>query len=148
MNRLTIMAVLATLMLLGGCVAAGLAGGRPGTDLTPVKHGASRQNIEEITGEPQRSWETESGVIYCLYEVDAGRGSQPLMALGWLAADIATVGILEFAGQGLETQDEEDAFYGGAETTRVIVAYDESGQALGVFGEFDELPADGVRSQE
>jgi hypothetical protein len=97
-----------------------------------------------ITGEPHRCWTNDAGVEYCLYEVDAGRASQPMMALGWLAVDILTVGTMEFVGLGNDTEEEKDRFYGGAETTRFIVSYGETNRALGLFGEFDELPQDGI----
>lgn len=143
MIRLMAATGLVILMLLSGCVAADLAEGRPGTDLTQVREGAIKSDIEGIVGEPQRCWITDAGVTHCLYSVYAGRESKPLMALGWLSADIFTVGMLELAGKDLETEEDKDAFY-GAETTNVIVSYDGTGQALGVFREFDLLPDDGI----
>lgn len=138
----------ASLLVLGGCMVAEFATGRPGTDLTPVQKDVSKQEIEMITGDPHRCWNNDEGIEYCLYEVDAGRDSQPMAALGWLTIDIVTLGMMEFVGLGNDTQEKKDAFYGGAETTRLIVSYGETKHALGLFGEFDALPRDGLPARD
>ncbi len=144
MKGLLTAGLVATLLCFSGCMVAEFATGRPGADLAQVHAEASKQDVETVTGKPLRCWTNEAGVEYCLYEVDAGRGSQPGNALLFLFMDIITLGGWELIGLQARTEEEKDAFYGGAETSRIIVSYSETDEALGLFGEFDPLPEDGI----
>jgi hypothetical protein len=144
MNRLLAAGLVAALPALSCCTVAEFAAGRPGTDLTPVHAQASKEDIETVIGEPERCWTNETSIEYCLYEVDAGRDSQPGNALIMLTLDIITLGTWELMAVFFQTGLEKDEFYGGADTRRIIVSYGEADAALGLFGEFDPLPEDGI----
>jgi len=135
------------LALVAGCVAIDAAKGRPGVDLEDVRSGATRADVESVTGAPLRSWTNDVGTTFRSYVVDAGRAGK---LFGWdgaatvIAADILTLGLIEWVSPPRSDEAAREAFLGSSETRTIIVAYDHEELVLGVFDEFDVLPADGI----
>lgn len=126
---------------LGACSSVYLASGSPGTDISPVVTGASAEAVNRILGTSVREWSNASGVTFRLYEFDGGRAPNVPDALGTALFAIVSFGLTEIL---FSRQTEEDERTGRTRTSvRMIVSFDPRDTALGVFGEFDHLPADG-----
>ena len=67
----------------------------PGADLSLVKVGATRAQVETVLGDPQREWVTRTGVRYCLYRYEADIEPSPSLAAGTVLVNIATLGLYE-----------------------------------------------------
>ena len=147
MGNLRLAAALCVCTLMTSCVAVDAAKGRPGVNLEEVQQGATREQVEGIVGAPTRTWTNDVGTTFGSYVVDAGRAGK---LFGWegaatvIAVDILTFGLIEWVSPPRSDEDARDAFLGGAESRTIIIAYDEDGFVLGVFDEFDVLPADGI----
>lgn len=131
--------------VLGGCVTAQLLSGEPGTDVSAVRAGARREDVEKIVGAPVREWQSIHGVTYCLYGYFAG-----------VAPDVPTAALFLLLGLGtwdlFATLEGKDARHYRDQSTRrrgaLIVSYDDHSIALGVFAETEALPPDGKRSSD
>ncbi len=143
MIRLQLVMALAILtMLSGGCTSAYLLQGDAGANLTTIKPGVSATTATQVLGAPKREWRNTSGVLFRLYVYDGGRDSQPGMALFSGVMAIGTLGITEVMFN--KAIDNDKAL--GREwkyPARLIIAYGADDNALGIFEEFDYLPADG-----
>ena len=139
--------VLVLAILLGGCAMHKALRSEPGLDLSAVKPGAARTDVESILGPPHSQWSTGTGVRYSMYRYDAGKEPS--------AADAAVVGYFDIVSLGLfEVLDawKPDAFKfseAGRKYAFVAVSYDSGDIAIGVFPNVDEfarLPEDGRAS--
>ena len=135
---------LAAVIALAGCALSRAARKEPGLDISPVKPGATRREIEAVVGAPEREWTTRTGVRYGLYHYDAGIQDTAGPTAGVLFMDLATLGLFE----AISAYDDSDSldFRGPRRTALLAVSYDAQGVALGVFrdiGELDVLPEDG-----
>jgi hypothetical protein len=143
---LAIVAGLVTLM--PGCAVIKALESEPGTDLTAVKAGATRQQVESVLGRPRREWATSCGVQYRLYRYYAGIDPDPDKLTGIIFNDIVSLGLAEAFIQIEEAATMKTPFL--LEKKRkfllMAVAYDSQNVVLGVFPDIDEftpLPEDG-----
>lgn len=126
---------------LGGCSSAYMLTGSPGTNTASIGPGTTSQVVESTLGKQQKEWRNGHGVIFRLYEFSGGRPSYPGYALLMGVAAVGTLGVLEVVGSNAVDNDKRH----GRDTipVRMIVSFDQSDIVLGVFEEFDYLPADG-----
>ncbi len=128
--------------LAAGCSVADSMSGEPGVDVSLVTPGATRATVESKLGSPVRSWVSEHGVGYSLYQFDIGVPPNAWTTAANVVMDIATVGFWEVAWETEEHLKQSDRKSG-----RVVVSFDEKGVVLGLFDEFDVLPDDGRSDQ-
>lgn len=115
--------------------------GRKGADTSVIRPGVSAKLVESTLGAPRREWRNQNGVTFRLYEFNGGRPSFPGYALLAGVAAVGTLGVLEVP---LANAVEEDKRAGtDFIPVRMIVSYDANDVVLGMFEEFDYLPADG-----
>ena len=134
------------IVLIAACAVSKPLERTPGVDLSAVKVGATRQQVEAVVGEPKREWATRTGVRYRLYRYDAGIDPSVGGATVELLMDIMTLGGYE----ALHAASPEKWTAWKAETQRkwplLAVSYDSQEIVIGVFknvGEFDRFPEDG-----
>jgi len=128
--------------LLSGCSVVQTLESDPGTDISSVKAGATREQVEALVGQPQREWVTRTGIRYCLYRYDAGYEANPAAAGLMVFMDAISLGIWEIVTVAPQPAD----FRGPRKYPLIAVSYDPDGVALGVFrdvGEFTAFPEDG-----
>lgn len=129
-----LLALIAVLCLLSGCTVVKAAAGKKGADIARVGAGVSRTEAETVLGKPLREWRAPSGILFRVYEYDAGCKPAPGDALAMLFMDVATAGLWEAFMLDLEC---DHTFH------RVVIAYDAEERMIGAFREFDPLPPDG-----
>ena len=127
---------------LGGCTVVDAARGEPGVDTSGLKLGVMRTDVEAIIGSPLRDWESESGVIFALYEFDGGRPGDRDSASVLMLLNIASAGLLELY-EATNLTNVSDDLGGARRVIRIIGAY-RGEELVGMFDEFAPLPADGV----
>jgi hypothetical protein len=137
-------ATFATACGLAGCssmLSVKMMNGQPGADLSAVRVGATRADVEARLGAPVRTWTTREGVEYWLYRYDGGVPPDPSAAF-LVLIDVLTLGLPTALDQAMpETSAEREQ-----RMRWVAVSYDREGVVLGVFvdiGDFTALPADG-----
>jgi hypothetical protein len=123
---------------LGACSIGTALSGRPGVDVSGIKPGAERAQVETAIGPPHREWQSAAGVTYCFYEFDGGVKPTVGGAALLLLVDVGTAGLMEVA-----THNATPDALVGAEKVRRIISYDAASIVLGVFAEDADLPADG-----
>ncbi len=137
--------ILAVTWICAGCTVAQLAAGEEGADVTKIQPGLTRSEAEAVLGSSVKEWKSPAGVNYQTYQYDGGRPANTSDATAIALIDIMTLGIFE-AVEAI-TADNPHSFRKFMEkkrtTSRVVISYDEQDFILGVFDEFDELPADG-----
>jgi len=126
-------------LALSGCVAAKVAGGKDGADMSAITIGSARADVEARLGEPIRHWRGDSVVSYAVYEFDKGVPARPGRAAAVVAVDVLLLGLLEV--MFVDAKDEQ--IYGPSVRARVLVSYDKKARVIGLFNEFDKLPPDG-----
>lgn len=127
------------IMPLAGCMAASALKGKQGVDVSAIKAGISKAEVEEILGPPVRHWKEPSGIGYCLYHYDAGVPKSVGDAAAHAYMDVATLGVWELFGA-------LDALPEFRITEKMAISYDARGMVIGVFdrfNDFDELPLNG-----
>lgn len=147
--RRTSSASVRRLSLLGAALLASLGTGwsvvelaedHPGVDVSSLAPSVPRAEVESRLGAPVRSWTSAEGVRYSLYEFDNG---VPLNAKHVTRAilSVATLGLPDlfgwWNGSGLPNRQL------GRVWDRVVVSYDGNDIVLGLFDEFETLPANG-----
>lgn len=145
-HRALVILLMASLLgFIGGCTVVNAAKGTPGLDISSVKPGALRNDIETHMGEPMRTWITSQGMTYRLYRYDAGIEGKPSEAAAHAFMDVISFGFWEVlfavdphSNKGLSPRYQQYHF--------MAVSYDANELAVGVFpniGEFAVLPEDG-----
>jgi hypothetical protein len=131
-------ALLALLLPLAGCHVVRVAQGEPGPDISAVRVGAPCEVAERTFGAALRRWESPRGVTLAMHRVPRGVPPNAFGAKVMLLMDVVTFGGFELVPL-LDSNKLRDppAFVQG------VVACDEAGRIVGLFGEFDELPEDG-----
>lgn len=134
------------MVLVASCAVSKALESAPGIDLSPVKAGATRQEVEAVVGEPLREWTTRMGVRYRLYRYDAGIEPSAGGAGLVVFMDVITLGLFEVieaaspAGWNIQGEKKQPL---------LAVSYDTQGIVIGVFkdvGELDDFPEDGHAS--
>lgn len=138
-------ACLAGLPLLSGCIAHSALQGEPGLDLSPIRTGVTRAEVEAVVGETEREWTTSVGVRYRVYAYDAGVPPSSFNAFKGVLAELMTLGLIEVMAAA-----DPEKLKNAAEFQHLIrdlaVAYDSEDRVIGVFPNVDNttvLPADG-----
>lgn len=135
--------LLGSVVLVAGCAVSKALESAPGIDLSPVKAGATRQEVEAVVGEPLREWTTRTGVRYRLYRYDAGIEPSAGGAGLVVFMDVITLGLFEVieaaspAGWNIRGEKKQPL---------LAVSYDTQEIVIGVFkdvGELDDFPEDG-----
>ena len=132
----------AAAVLHSGCSVMWALESDPGTDLSSVKAGATREQVEALVGAPQREWPTRTGVRYCLYRYDPGFGPHLPGAATMLFMDAASLGMWEL----ITINSSPEEFRGPRQYALMAVSYDSKNVVVGVFrdvGEFTAFPEDG-----
>jgi hypothetical protein len=124
-----------------GCSTVYMATGDKGADVTAVVPGASAQSVRDALGEPIREWRNERDVVFRLYEFDGGRAGHPGYALVSGLISVASLGLWEILMTKVIENEKRTGI--GRTRIRLVVSYDREASVLGVFDEFDDLPADG-----
>jgi len=141
LSRITICLLFFSILLPHGCMAASALKGKKGLDVSTVKVGMSKADAEKSLGPPVREWVTSSGILYCVYDYDAGVPPSGGDAAAHVFMDVATAGVWEIFGAFGAFNDLEFR-----KREQIAVSYDAHGMVIGVFdhfGDFDILPADG-----
>lgn len=141
MNTQRVIVALALLVATSACAVVDYAQGEEGANVSAIRPGISRTQVEEILGRPERSWVADSGVRYSTYEFPAGIPPSPGGAVGMAVFDVLLLGMPEIL---FASNPDHEA---RRTTGRIVISYDHQDIAIGQFDEFDELPADG-RSTE
>ena len=127
---------------LQGCAVQKVWKGEPGDDLSSLKPGMTRDQIEAVVGTSDREWYTSLGVRYRLYLYDAGIPPDKSDAGAILFLDVISLGMIEV----MEAVSHE-SFTGDAhEYSDLAVSYDPNDVAIGIFTGVDTttvLPEDG-----
>lgn len=126
-----------------GCMVADTLRTEPGIDVSSIKSGVPRTEVEAIVGSPQRHWTTALGVRYSIYQYYAGiRRESAGVTAGIAFMDVISLGLFEL----FWAIDKPDTTRGREVYRLMAVSYDAEDLAIGVFpdiGEFAWLPADG-----
>lgn len=129
------------LAFLQACAVGSALHTQKGTDVSGIRPGTPRSEVERLVGAPQREWTTAAGVRYRLYSRLGDAPPDASVAAAWAGMDIVTLGIVEMVPL-LAKQD----LYERRHQHPIAVSYDEDERVIGVFPnatEFDTLPADG-----
>jgi len=126
-----------------GCMVADTLHSEPGIDVSSVKPGVPRTQVEAIVGAPRKQWTTALGVRYSIYQYYAGiRRESAGVTAGIAFMDVISLGLFEL----FMAIDKPDTKRGREVYRFMAVSYDAQDLAIGVFpdiGEFAWLPADG-----
>ena len=137
-----ILALIVVLFIFTGCTVVMLASGRKGKDVTGVKLGTARAEVEAVLGTPVREWRSAKGVFYCAYKYDCGCEPRPGDALACLFLDVATVFVSEAVMWAELKQNKYPRDY-----NRILIAYNSNNRIIGIFEEFEALPPDGCSTK-
>ena len=145
LRRLGVAAAIPVLgSIVGACAVSRASRGFAGTDLSEVRAGRTRAQIEAVLGAPLREWSTPAGVRYRMYRYDAGQPGNREDAAGILFLDLISLGLVEvYAAAGIADFDEPPE----RRMRNLAVSFGPDEVAIGVFGdvtEFERLPEDGV----
>jgi hypothetical protein len=127
--------------LLPGCTISHALKGEPGKDLSSLRPGITRAQVEQVVGQTEREWTTALGVRYRLYRYDAGKPPSGDAAGANALMDVLSVGMFELfvlGDPGLDASKRE--------THDLAVSYDKEDAVIGIFknvGTTTQLPADG-----
>ena len=133
---------LTILTTLAGCMVADQVRTIPGTDLSNVRPGLNVTSVEEKIGHPIRIWSPNPDVEYRLYGILLPLEGSPSEGAALLFLDVVTVGLFEGIDQLGKSQNGQSLFDRShrQERSRVWVGFDASGQAFGLYDEWDPLP--------
>lgn len=138
-------AVAATLA--GGCAVSSALQSSPGIDISPIRAGATRQQVETLLAAPVREWTTGRGVRYRLYRYDAGIAPDRGNAAVAVFFDAVSLGLFEVLQA---TAPNPVELQGARRYALMAVSYDAADRVIGVFadiGEFAALPEDGLPAE-
>ena len=141
------MALLLSLLVaasVSGCLFVHTLSSEPGIDISSIKPGISRAQVEKVVGAPLKEWTSSLGVRFSLYRYYGGVEPSAVGAglVGFL--DIISLGLFELTW--LSDKDRESFTKAQEKHPFMAVSYDAQDIVIGVFpdiGEFALLPADG-----
>jgi len=130
-----------------GCVmAVATLKGEPGKDLSSIKPGISKQEVEEILASPSREWITPQGIRYCVYTYDAGIPPSIGDAAFFAFFGIISAGLYDLYEVTGATHMDKTRRAMGRVVEQIAISYDANDTSVGVFDhfrDFDVLPEDG-----
>ncbi len=112
----TIAAVLLSASLAGCSVGMALSGEET-PDLSVVKIGAARDDVELQLGQPHKVAELENGAREAAYKFEVGNDPNAIRAIGHGALDVASLGLWEIVGTPIEASTGKER--------EISVTYDE-----------------------
>ena len=101
-------ALLLSLIILCGCSVGMAASGQPDPDLSVIRQGAHRSDIELQIGNPIETRTLKDGQRQDLYEYEMGDEPSAGRAVGWAVLDLLTLGLWELAGTPIEMSSGEN----------------------------------------
>lgn len=139
--------------LLVGCSLVAVLKGEPGKNLSALAPGMSKRDADAQLGAPIREWLTPQGIRYGVYRYDAGVPRSYSGAVGVAFFELCS-GVVIYEGiEALASLTdgrsltkaimEQERIY-----RQVAISFNDRGQILGVFDNFNELdwlPDNGVR---
>ncbi|MBS0271772.1 MAG: hypothetical protein JSR85_03910 [Proteobacteria bacterium] len=108
--------------LLSGCSIFMALNGEKEPDISVVKKGASRTDVEVQLGLPIKENKLPNGNSTAIYTFEAGRDSSPGRAMIHGAADILTLGIWEAFASPIE--------YCKGDKVTLVITYDKEGHVI------------------
>jgi hypothetical protein len=133
--------ILSIILLHNGCTVRSALKDRKGVDISGIKTGVSKVEVEDILGPPEREWLTSSGICYRVYVHDLGvRGDE--------IAGLALMDVLTFGAW--EIFNVYEPYPPKRNSKKMAVSYDFQDMVVGIFDiyeDFDELPIDGKSSK-
>ena len=130
-------------LALAACTVSEALRNDPGVDLSAVRPGATRTQVEAILGPPQGEWVTNAGVRYRLYHYHGGTRPDPMEVTGIVMLEIATLGLYEVIRR---MEPPPPPPLGTTKRPLMAIAYDLDDIVIGVFDDIDRfttLPPDG-----
>lgn len=131
-----------TTACLPGCTINHALKGEPGKDLSALKPGMTRTQVEQVVGQTEREWVTSLGVRYRLYRYDAGIPPSGDSAGANALMDVLSVGLFE-----LFVLMDPEMDVAKREIHELAVSYDKDDVVIGIFKDVrtnTTLPADGI----
>jgi hypothetical protein len=122
-RRLVLAAMLFVTLCSGGCSVYMAAKGEEEPNLSNVRRGASRGQIEMASGQPKSLVTHDDGKLTANYEYVVGDEPSTGRAVGHGVMDVLTLGLWEVVGTPIEALNQGD-------TIKVTVLYDKAGNAL------------------
>lgn len=124
-----------------GCLANRHLEGEPGFDVSSIRAGNNKGQVEKLLGAAIREWNSSEGFKYRVYNYDAGAPPNAGEAAAVVFFDVMSLGVSE-----LVAALNKNAFAPRRIKDQMAVAYNSNDVVIGVFapfGDFDELPPDG-----
>ncbi len=112
------------LLLLTGCSVGMALSGDHAPDLSAVKIGAARGEVELQLGDPVRSSTLPDGRQSATYEFVMGNTPSAGRAIGHGAMDVVTFGLWEIVGTPIEAVQGEQR--------RIVLTYDKDGRVAAI----------------
>ncbi len=104
---------------LAGCSVGMALSGDETPDLSVVKIGAAKDDVELQLGQPHKVAELENGAREAAYKFEVGNDPNAIRAIGHGALDVASLGLWEIVGTPIEVSTGKER--------EVSVTYDELG---------------------
>lgn len=104
---------------LAGCSVGMALSGDETPDLSVVKIGAARDDVQLQLGEPERVTDLDGGGQEVAYLFEVGNDPNAIRAIGHGALDVASIGLWEFIGTPIEASTGKER--------ELAVTYDELG---------------------
>jgi hypothetical protein len=133
--------ILSIILLHNGCTVRSALKDRKGVDISGIKTGVSKVEVEDILGPPEREWLTSSGICYRVYVHDLGVREDEIAGLALM--DVLTFGAWEIF-------NVYEPYPPKRNSKKMAVSYDFQDMVVGIFDyyeDFDELPIDGKSSK-
>lgn len=125
------------ILLHNGCTVRSALKDRKGVDISGIKTGATKVEVEDVLGPPEREWWTSSGICYRVYVHDLGVRGDEIAGLAFM--DVLTFGAWELFNVFEPYSPQRNS-------KKMAVSYDSQDTVVGIFNyyqDFDELPVDG-----
>jgi cell division septation protein DedD len=113
-----VIAIAGISLMLGACSVGLAMNGEEDPDLSVVKRGTTRANVESEIGKPIKTVRLANGTKADVYAYEVGNEPSIARAFGHAVADVFTLGIWEVAGTPMERGHEEKHY--------LTVYYDEN----------------------
>lgn len=139
--------LLALPLFFQGCGTMYALKSEPGKDISSIKPGITREEVEASMGKSEREWTTSADVRYRIYTYDAGVPPNKSQAFSNFLAEVATLGIVDIWAYSVSTPEQLSKRPQSEHVMReMAVSYNGQDQVIGVFPVVDNqtvLPADG-----
>jgi len=127
-----------------GCLFVQTVSSEPGIDVSSIRPGVSREQVEKVVGAPLKQWTTSQGVRYSLYRYYGGMQPNAVSAGVVGFADVISLGMFELIN--LNPGQRDQFLQDLKKYPFMAVSYDPHDVVIGVFPDIDEfamLPSDG-----